>query len=109
LPIIYHITEKHLPYLDNISLLYYICLTMNQLVTISSKRQLTIPISFFNYFGLKKGQKLLISTDKKSIRLEPAENIVSQLAGSVKIPPSFQGLPVEKIIAKAKKEYFSQK
>lgn len=82
---------------------------MAQIATITSKRQLTIPVSIFKKMNLKKGQKVLISEDNGSIKIEPALALIQSLAGSVKIPPRFKGMLLEKIIAKAKKEHFKPK
>lgn len=45
----------------------------------------------------------------KIIKNKSAISLVERLAGSVKIPERFKGLSTEKIILKAKKEYFKNK
>ena len=79
---------------------------MAELATITSKRQLTIPVSMFRKLNLKKGQKVIITQDKGFLKIQPGFSLIEELAGSVKIPAKFKGLPLEKIIDKAKKEYF---
>lgn len=82
---------------------------MPQLATITSKRQLTIPISLFQKLALKEGQKVIISADNGAIKIEPALALVDRLAGSLKTPARFKDLSPEEIIKKAKKEHFKQK
>jgi len=82
---------------------------MNQIATITSKRQLTIPVFIFKKLNLKIGQKLLINIEDNVMKAEPAFNLVNKLAGSVKIPTRFKGLSTGSIIKKAKKEYFKTK
>lgn len=82
---------------------------MPQLATITSKRQLTIPISVFRKLDLMEGQKVLVSEENGSIKIEPALALIDRLAGSVKIPARFRRLSLEEIIEKAKKEHFEQK
>jgi bifunctional DNA-binding transcriptional regulator/antitoxin component of YhaV-PrlF toxin-antitoxin module len=82
---------------------------MTQLATITSKRQLTIPVDFYNRLGLVQGQKVLIKEISGGLRLEPAEALVDQLAGSVKIPARFKGLSADEMITFSKKEYFNRK
>lgn len=79
---------------------------MPQLATITSKRQLTIPAATFRDLGLRKGQRVLISRENGKLTMEPALNLVEELAGSVRIPPRFKGLSSKKITQQAKKEYF---
>lgn len=82
---------------------------MTQLATITSKRQLTIPISIFQKLDLREGEKVLVSEEKGTIKIEPALLLIDRLAGSIKTPSRFKGLSLEKIIEKAKKEYFQPK
>lgn len=80
---------------------------MPQLATITSKRQLTIPVAIFNQARFRIGQKVLISLKEKSFEVKPATNSVEELAGSVKVPIKFKGLSLKQIIRQAKKEYFN--
>ena len=82
---------------------------MVYIATITSKRQLTIPVELYELFNLSAGDKMLMYGEDKTITMEPAASLVERLAGSVKIPQRFKGLSAEKIIQKAKKEYFKNK
>ncbi len=82
---------------------------MPQLVTITSKRQMTIPVELFRQLNLEEGQQLLAYREDQSIKLEPATALVEQLAGSVKIPTRFKAQSLDKIISRAKQERFSGK
>ena len=81
---------------------------MPQLATITSKRQVTIPVKIFNELNLKEGQRLIVSRDQDALKFQSASNIVEKLSGSIEIPVRFRGLSPDKIIKKAKKEYFDK-
>lgn len=76
--------------------------------TITSKRQLTIPAKLFKQLNFKIGQKVAISEEAGSLKIEPMEALLDRLAGSVKIPLRFKGLSLEEIIERAKAEYFEK-
>jgi len=82
---------------------------MRQLATVTSKRQLTIPVAIFHELGLKKGERVVVRKGRGKITIQPAKNLVEELAGSVAVPQKFKGLPIEKIIKLAKQEYFKSK
>lgn len=82
---------------------------MAELATITSKRQLTIPANTFRQAGLEVGQKVIVELDNGSLKIEPAVKLVEELAGSVMLPKQYRNLPVDKIISKAKKDYFKHK
>ncbi len=82
---------------------------MLKLATITSKRQLTIPSNIFKEIGLKEGEKVLIGLDEGRIYIEPARDLIENLAGSVSLPKRFKDLEIEKVIIKAKDEYFKNK
>ncbi len=82
---------------------------MSQLATITSKRQLTIPVAIFGELDLKKGERVLVSQEKRKITIQPLKDLVEELAGSVISPKKFQGLSADKIIELAKEEYFQSK
>lgn len=83
-----------------------ICLTMEEIATITSKRQLTIPVSIFKKAKLKEKQKVLLKEEGGVIKIQPATDLVEKLAGSVKVPERFKGKTPEHILKMAKKEYF---
>ncbi|MDZ7587621.1 MAG: AbrB/MazE/SpoVT family DNA-binding domain-containing protein [Patescibacteria group bacterium] len=82
---------------------------MNYLATVTSKRQLTIPIDIYRLMNLVEGNKVLVSIEDQVIKIEPAQALVEKLAGSVKLPKRFKNKTVDQIITLAKKEYFKQK
>lgn len=82
---------------------------MNQMATITSKKQLTIPAGIFRQAGLEIGQRVIVSQENGRLILTPAERLVEELAGSVPMPKKWRGKDIDKIIEKAKNEYFSKK
>lgn len=82
---------------------------MQQIATITSKRQLTIPAGVFKKAGLGKGQKVLVREERGILRIEPAMLAVERLAGSVSVPRRFRGMRPEEIIKASKEEYFKRK
>lgn len=76
--------------------------------TITSKRQLTIPVQLFKRLNFKMGQKVAISEEAGALKIEPMEILLDRLSGSVKVPKRFEGLSLEEIIDKAKAEYFKK-
>lgn len=82
---------------------------MNQMATITSKNQLTLPMELFKKAGLRIGQKVLVSEENGRLTITPAEKLVEELAGSVPIPKKWQGKDIEQIIDEARDEYFKDK
>lgn len=82
---------------------------MLQTVSISSKRQITIPAKIFNHFGLSKGSKLVITIDSNRIILQKAQALLDEVAGSVLLPKRFKNKSLDSIINEAKTEYFYKK
>lgn len=82
---------------------------MLQTITISAKRQITIPSKLFEKFNLKKGEKLIVDEINGSISLTPAQMIVEDLAGSVSLPKRMQKKSMDEVIRIAKNEYFRSK
>ena len=82
---------------------------MTKTATITSKRQLTIPVGIYRHLKLKQGQKVVVSMEDGVIKVEPALDLVRRLAGSVKVPKRFRGMAIDEVIEKAKKEYFLEK
>lgn len=79
---------------------------MQQTATITSKRQLTIPVKMFKSLNLQEGSKVIISLEDKILKIQPCLEMVERLAGSVAIPSEFKNLTVDQIIQKAKEEHF---
>lgn len=80
-----------------------------QTITISAKRQITIPAELFRKLGLSRGDKMVIEDIDSSFRLTPAEKLVEDLAGSVNMPKRFQKKNIDEIVEIAKNEYFKNK
>lgn len=81
---------------------------MTYTATITSKRQLTIPVEVFLKLGLKEGERLLVRERSGMIELQSARQLVNKLAGSLPIPPEYRGISEEVLIKKAKGEYFKR-
>ena len=82
---------------------------MDYVATITSKRQFTIPAVLFKRANLRSNQKVLVRLvdADRILRVEPMKRIVDELAGSVRVPPKYKGMDIDKMIGKAKFEYFS--
>ena len=57
---------------------------MAQIATITSKMQLTLPISIARKIGIKSGQKVAVSEKNGHIIIKPTEKLVEELAGSLR-------------------------
>ena len=79
---------------------------MTYLATITDKRQVTIPADVYRAMEMKKGQKVVLQVNDRIISLRPVEDLVEKLAGSVRVPSGYRGMDVDKVVAKAKQEYF---
>jgi bifunctional DNA-binding transcriptional regulator/antitoxin component of YhaV-PrlF toxin-antitoxin module len=79
---------------------------MNQVATITSKKQLTIPVAIFNKIGLRIGQKVLVSEDKGRLLVTPAEKLVEELAGILTMPKKWKNKTLNQVIEDSKMEYF---
>ena len=79
---------------------------MNQVATITSKKQLTIPVAIFNKIGLRIGQKVLVSEDNGRLLVTPAEKLVEELAGILTMPKKWKSKTLDQVIEDSKMEYF---
>ena len=77
--------------------------------TITSKRQLTIPIALFKKLGFKENQQVTVRENKGIMEIESTLEQVKRLAGSVKVPKRFSNMDLDEIIEKARDEYFLEK
>lgn len=82
---------------------------MNKTATITGKRQITIPIKLFKAANLDKNKKVVISQEKNRLIITSAVSLVENLAGSLKMPASWQGKDLEEIIEQSKTDYFAKK
>ena len=80
---------------------------MLQVVTITSKRQLTLPAKFFKKLNLQSGQKVTIREEGGELILTPAENLVERLAGILVIPEKWKGKSIDNIVEQSKEDYFA--
>jgi len=82
---------------------------MTYLATITGKRQLTIPVKIYRQMKMNKGQKVVVKASNGLIQIEPAVGLVERMAGSIKLPEKYKGMEINKIIKKAKSDYFKKK
>jgi AbrB family looped-hinge helix DNA binding protein len=82
---------------------------MSETSRITSKRQITIPAKIFNELGLEQGDQLVFEIKEEKIVLQKSQDILNELAGSVKVPSSYKKLSPEEIVKKAKTEYFKDR
>ena len=82
---------------------------MSQIATITSKRQLTIPVAVFKKARLRESQKVLVEEENGVIKIQPTINKVLKLSGLVQVPRRFKGKTSKEIIKIAKEEYYSEK
>lgn len=75
-------------------------------VTLSSKRQITLPIHMLNSLGILPNGKILIEENNNRITLKPIKtSIVDEVAGSLNkfVPSSKLGLPFSEIMEETKR------
>ena len=77
--------------------------------TVTSKRQITLPIKLFADFAIAPGDKLMISRQGSALLVHRQVDLIDRLAGSVKLPRKYKGLKLSEVINKAKNDYWSQK
>lgn len=79
------------------------------LATVSSKNQIVLPKEILKLLCVESGDKLIVYTEGKEIRLKPVRgSIVDLVAGSVKIAKDKRGVPFKKVM-KVTKEKVSKK
>lgn len=84
---------------------------MNYIATITSKRQFTIPSDLFKMVNYQPQQKLLIqiiNADEGFISVKPMRQLVEDLAGSVPIAQEYKNLSLDKMVEKAKNDYYKK-
>lgn len=82
---------------------------MTYSATITSKRQLTIPIEAYKKLNLNKGEKVIVSVESNAIKIESEMSLIDRLAGSVVIPKNLRKTPIEEAIKQGKMNYFTEK
>ena len=82
---------------------------MNQMATITSKNQLTLPVELFRKVGFRIGEKVIVSEENGSLKIISAEKLVEELAGSIPMPKEWEGKDIDQIVEEARDEYFKKK
>lgn len=81
---------------------------MTYTATITSKRQLTIPVAIFKELGFTIGEKVILIQEDEGIKIKSQRALLRKLAGSVKVSKRFKGLTPDQMIEKARDEYFKK-
>lgn len=84
---------------------------MDDIATITTKRQFTIPAGLFNKVNYKPQQKLLVQIvdqDRGIITIQPMSALIDELAGSVTVDAKYKNTNIDEAIEKAKFDYFSK-
>jgi AbrB family looped-hinge helix DNA binding protein len=82
---------------------------MQLIATITSKRQLTIPVAVFKLLDLSDNSKVVVEVLDEGFLVKPASSLLDELGGSVTVSEELQGVSAETAIAEAKKKHFKQK
>ena len=77
---------------------------MNTVLTLTSKNQLTLPVSIVSLLGLSKGSKLWTKVEKKAILLEKVEDSWDALQGTLANHPISKKYTTLQVIEMAKKK-----
>lgn len=82
---------------------------MKQSVTITEKKQITIPSSIFKQMNLAIGDKLTMSIENNNIVMKKHHVILDELAGSLPpLPQKYKRMSISKLITVAKKSYIKR-
>ncbi len=82
---------------------------MSQMSTITSKKQITLPVDAFRKAGFREGQKIIVTEENGRLILTPAEKLVEELAGSLPMPKEWEGRDINEIVEEGISEYFNEK
>ncbi len=77
------------------------------IATITSKRQLTIPVEMYRKLNLSRGDKVIVESTNDGLMIKKAKGLVKELSGSIVIPEKTRGVSLDKAISEAKKRRFS--
>ncbi len=77
---------------------------MTYLATITSKRQITLPVALFSKLDLESGSKILLTEEQGKIIMSPSGSAVRDLAGTIKVPKKISDRQLENNIKSAKKD-----
>lgn len=81
---------------------------MTYIVTVTSKRQITLPANLYFELGIEKGQKLQIRQQGRELVMSLELDELHELMGSVKRPKKYAKLGIDEMIAQAKNEYWGK-
>lgn len=76
---------------------------MNVILTLTSKNQLTLPVSMVSLLGLNKGSKIWTQVKENKIVLEKIDDSWDSLQGSLTDTPLTKGKSTLEVIELAKK------
>ncbi|OGG13918.1 hypothetical protein A3D77_05250 [Candidatus Gottesmanbacteria bacterium RIFCSPHIGHO2_02_FULL_39_11] len=82
---------------------------MTYTATITSKRQLTIPVEIFKKIGFKKGEKVLVEEQEDGVKIISTLSRLRKLAGSLKLAKKYKGMDLDKLIDVAREKYYREK
>ena len=82
---------------------------MTNLVRVTSKNQITLPVNIVNSIKLKKGDTLSVKIEGDKLIMEKPQDILNSLSGSLPMPERFKGKGIDEIIDIAKSENLSKK
>lgn len=82
---------------------------LNTNATVTSKMQLTIPISIARQVGIKVGERVNVAENNGQIIITPLKQLLNELDGSLSIPTKWKDKDIESIIQDAKNEHFNAK
>jgi len=80
---------------------------MQALATITSKRQLTIPVDIFVKMGLFEGTRVALFVEDNILKLQSLKTLLNDLQGCVKDTKPAQDL--DEMIFKSKSKHFKDK
>lgn len=82
---------------------------MKQFVTITGKKQITIPASIFKRMNLAIGDRLTVSIENDNIVMKKHHAILDELSGSLPpLPQKYKRMSISKLIAIAKTSYIKR-
>ncbi|MCL1899802.1 MAG: type II toxin-antitoxin system PrlF family antitoxin [Promicromonosporaceae bacterium] len=69
---------------------------MTVTATVTTKGQITLPVSIRKALGIGKGDRLTFALKDNKVEIERVPNFLD-LAGSIPVPPELRGLPWEEV------------
>jgi len=77
---------------------------MNQVVTLTSKRQVTFPKKLLEFLAIDKGDRLLLKIEDDRVMLEPVKSSISDLQGELAQTAIGKKYSLEEVVKKAEKQ-----